>query len=156
MVGAGEGVTDRDMARGEVDQIGWDEKRRQAAGAALMQGQCAFGDSRKSSDPRTDHDACALTRLLTVREPTRVLYRLGRRSQRKDDKSVHLALVLGRYPIIGVEQSRGGLASRYLRSYLCRQVRHLEGVDRADPGFARSETAPIPLKTHTEGSDEPP
>src|SRR5215468_4734633 len=105
MVWAGEAVTDRDMARGEADQIGWDEKRRQAPWAALMQGQWALGESRKSSDPGTDHDACALTRLLTVRKPTRVLYRLGRRSQRKDDKSVHLALVLGRYPIISVEQS---------------------------------------------------
>src|SRR5262249_61895139 len=147
MVGAGEGVTDRDMARGEVDQIGWDEKRRQAAGAALMQGQCAFGDSRKSSDPRTDHDACALTRLLTVRELTRVLYRLGRRSQRKDDKSVHLALVLGRYPIIGVEQSRDGLASRYLRSYLCRHAPPLAGGDPAAPRVARRASGPLPPRT---------
>src|SRR5262249_12806214 len=142
-------------ARGKVDQIGWDEKRRQTAWAALMQGQCAFGDPRESSDPGTDHDAGALTRLFTVRKPTGVLYRLGSCSQRKDDKSVHLALVLGRYPIIGVEQSRGGLASGYLRSYLCRKVRHLEGVDCADPGFARGKTAPIPLKTDTEGGDEP-
>ena len=83
-----------------------------------MQGQCAFGNPRESSDPGTDHDAGALTLLLTFREPTSVLHRLSSRSERKDNKPIHLALVLGRYPIIGVEQSRGGLASRYLRGYL--------------------------------------
>src|SRR5271165_1598103 len=38
MVWAGEAVTDRDMAGGKVDQIGRDEKRRQAAWPALVQG----------------------------------------------------------------------------------------------------------------------
>src|SRR6516165_12428779 len=100
MVRTGEPVADGDMAGGEVDQIGRDEKRRQAAWAALVQGQSPFGDPRETPDPRTDHDAGALARLLAVRAPTRVLYRLSCSSQRKDDEPIHLALILGRYPII--------------------------------------------------------
>ena len=155
MVWTGEPVADGDMAGGEVDQIGRDEKRRQAAWAALVQGQCPFGDPRESPDPGTDHDTGALTGLLTVREPTSVLYRLSRSSQRKDDKSIHLALILGGYPIVSVEQSRSGVTSRDLRGYLCRQVRYLEGLDRADPGFAFGEAAPVPFEADTEGGHEP-
>src|SRR5271169_1067098 len=111
MVGSGKPVTDRHVPGGKIDQIGWNEERRQAAWAALVQGQCPFGDPREPADPGADHDAGALAGLLTVREPVGVLDRLSRRGQGKDDKPVHLALILGRYPIISVEQSGGGVTS---------------------------------------------
>src|SRR6516164_170660 len=155
MVRTCEPVADGDMAGGKVDQIGRDEKRRQAAWAALVQSQCALGDARESAYPGTDHDAGALTGLLTVREPTGVLYRLSRRRQRKDDKSIHLALILGRYPIISIEQSRSGVSPRHLSGYLCRQVRYLEGLDSADPGFAFGEALPVPFEADTERGYEP-
>ena len=105
VVGSAEAVADRDVAGGEIDEIGGNEERRKPSRSPLVERDRALGDARKSADAGADHDAGALARLLTVREPTGVLYRLSRSSQRKDDESIHLTLILGRYPIIGVKQS---------------------------------------------------
>ena len=79
-----------------------------------MQGQRAVGYPRQPAYPRPDHDAGALAVIFAVREPARILDRLGRGRQRIDDKPVHLALILRSDPIIGIEQPRGGVATRHL------------------------------------------
>src|SRR6516164_4626045 len=116
MVWTGKAIADRNMPGGEIDQIGRNEEWRQAARAALVQDQRPFRDPREAPDPGTDHDAGALARLFIVRLPAGVLHRLSCGSQRKDDEPIHLTLILGRYPIIGVEQSRSGVATRHLSS----------------------------------------
>ena len=68
--------------------------------------------------------------------------KLHRGAHGKDDELVHATLVFRRHPIVGVEQPGGTVAPRHLRGNPRGQVRNVEGLDRANPRFARQEAGP--------------
>ncbi len=134
------------MPGSKVDQIGGDEEWRQPARAALVQRQRPLGDPRKTADAGADHHSGALAVLQLFRPPPGILDRLSRSRERKDDEAVHLALILGRDPVVGVEETERGFAARHLRRDSRRQIGNVERLDRADPGDAREQALPIPFK----------
>ena len=109
------------------------EERRKPARTALVQGQRALCNPGQAADAGADHDPGSLALLLLLGHPSGILDRLGRRREREDDKPVHLALVLWRDPVVGIEKAGGGIAARHLRSDSRRQIGNVEGFDRADP-----------------------
>ncbi len=155
MVRPAEAIADRNMAGGEVDQIGRDEKRRQTARPALLQGEPALGDAGQAADAGADHDPGALALILALGRPLGILDRLGGGGHRIDDKAVHLALVLGRDPVIGVEQPGGGFAARHLGGNPRRQVGDIEGLDRAHPRSPGDQALPVALEADAEGRHQP-
>jgi len=155
MVRALEAIADRDVPRGQVDQVGGDKKWRQPARPAVLQRDRAVADAGQAADSRADHHAGAFEFLLVVGEPAGVLDRLDRGRHREDDEPIHPALVLGRNPIVGIEQPRRAITERHLRRDLRRQVRHVKGLDRADPGHAGDQLTPDPLDPEPERRHEP-
>ena len=143
------------MAGGEVDQIGRDEKRRQAARPALLQGEPALGDAGQAADAGADHDPGALALVVAARGPIGILDRLRGGGHRIDDKPVHLALVFGRDPVVGVEQPGGSFAARHLGGDPRRQVGNVEGLDRAHPRSAGDQALPVALEADAEGRHQP-
>src|SRR5471030_1283546 len=119
-----------------------------------MQDHRRLGDARQAADARADHDAGALSALVVLGPPPGILDRLNGRAHREEDEGIHLALVLGRDPVIDVEATFRGLAARHLSGDLRRQIRHVEGLDRADSGFAVQQAAPDPLRADAQGSDQ--
>ena len=150
-----EAVADRDVAGSEVDQAGRDEEWRDAARAALREQKGAVGDAGQSANTGADHDAGALAFLFVGRVPAGIVDGLRGGPHRKDDELVHAALVLWRDPIIGVEQARGFVAARHLPRDARGQVRHIEGLDRADPRYAGQEAAPYLIEPDAERRHEP-
>ena len=119
-----------------------------------MERDRALGDARKSADAGADHDAGALARFGVLGLPAGIRDRLLRRRQRVDDELVHLALLFGRHPIVGVEGARGGVAARHLSRYLRRQIRDIETLDRADAGLALDQALPHRLGADAERRDK--
>src|SRR5665213_2308966 len=149
-----EAVADRDVAGGEVDEVGRDEERRQAPRALLMQRQRALGDARKAADAGADHYAGAFALLVVLGHPSRIAHRLLRRAHRKDDELVHLALVLRRHPIVGVERARRGFAARHLPGDLSRQIRDVETLDRTNSRLSVDQLIPDVLGPDAQGRDQ--
>ncbi len=92
--------------------------------------------------------------VLVLGLPAGILDRLLRRGQRKDDELVHLALLLGRDPVVGIEGAGRGLAARHLAGDLRRQVGDVERLDRADARLALDEPLPDALGADAEWRDE--
>ncbi len=143
------------MTGRQVDQIGRDEKWCNPARTALVQGQRPFGDPGETTDTGANHDTGALALILAVRCPIGILDRLGGRGQRIDDKAVHLALILGRNPVIRVEQPRRGITARHLGRDPRRKIGHVERLDRADARDAGNQVLPISLEANAQGRHEP-
>jgi hypothetical protein len=76
-----------------------------------------------------------------------------RRRNRQHDETVHLALVLRRHIVVGIQQSAGGIAARHFSGDLRRQVGNIERLDAANTGFAVDQPFPVVLHAHTEGRD---
>ena len=86
---------------------------------------------------------------------TGILDRLNRGAHREDDELVHPPMVLGRDPVVGIEQPESAIAARHLPRHPRRQIGDIEGLDRTDPRFARQEAAPHLIEPDAERRHEP-
>src|SRR6202030_3640501 len=148
-------VPDRDVTGGEIDQIGGNKERRKTARTAFVQGQRTIGYSGQAADAGGDYHAGAPAPLFVLRSPAGIFARLGGCGERIDDEPVHFALVLGRHPIVGVEETRGSLAARDLSGDLDRQVGNVERLNRSDARHPLDQTAPVPFEADPERRHQP-
>ena len=80
--------------------------------------------------------------------------RLHARSERKDDEAVHLALVLGRHEVIGIEVIVGGIAYRHFAGDLVGQIRDVDRLNAANPGLPVDQTFPRRFDPAGKGGNE--
>ena len=142
------------MAGGEIDEIGRNEEGGKSARPALVQGERALGDTGEPANARADHHPAAFAILGPLGLPAGIGDRLLGGGQRKDDELVHLALFLGRNPVIDVERARGRIAARHLSGDLRRQVGDIEALDGANARLSLDQPPPDGLNPDAQRRDQ--
>ena len=111
-------------------------------------------DFLQTADAGADHYTGPNPRFLVVGLPAGIANCLLGGCQAIDDERAHAPLFLRRHPVVGVEAAIGGLTDGNLRGDLCRQVRDIERLDRAEPGFSVDQAIPVRLYSAPEGRDK--
>src|SRR5690606_6708403 len=138
---------DGDLPRGEVDDGGGDEERRDAAGTAVEQRAVLALDRREPADAGGDVDAHPI-RVGGRDLQAAVVHRELRRRDGVLDEDVHLLDIFLLDELQRVEVPH---LSRNLR----REVRDIEARDAPDPAAPREERAPVRAGADAHGGHQP-
>jgi hypothetical protein len=142
MVRPAEAEADRDLAGGEIDQVGGDEERTHPARPALVQDDRRLADARQAADAGADHHTRAIAVLVGLRRPAGILDRLAGRGNRADDEAVHLLLVFRLHPLVGIEAAVGRPSRRQLPGDLAAEIGGVERLNRADARLSADQPPP--------------
>ena len=116
----------------------------------------ALGDAGQPADAGADHHAGALARLLVLRASSRnPRPPASAAAMRIDDELVHLALVLGRDPVVGVEEARRrSRRAAPAPAILAGRSETSKRLDRADARLAGDQPLPVVLGADAERRDQ--
>ena len=149
MVRAFEAEFDRHLAGRQVDQACRNKKWADALGAFFMHQQHGFFDRVQPADTRTDHHARTLFRFFIFRHPTGILYRLRCCSHGEMDEVIHLFLLFGSDPVVGIEFTRIRAAFHFTRNARG-QVGNIAQRNGAKTRFRRKNIIPRRFNTATQ------
>ena len=160
MVRALQSMTDRHLARSQVDQAAGDEEGRDATRPLFGQDQRGLLDPLEATDPGADQNTGGNLIFVAFRVPVGVIERFGCRSHGKDDEVVDLALFLRLHPQIGIEGPVFAVAAWNLAGHLAGQIVGLEGFDATGAALALQNALPSHAgirpegRNHSDASDD--
>ena len=117
---------------------------------AVPQDERGLGDAFDAANSGADQNAAYDLIVIGARVPVRVVKRLCRRRHRKDDKIVHLALLLWLHPVVGVEAAGRAVAAGNLAGNLAGDIRDIEFFDALDSAVTGNKPPPRLLDAASE------
>ena len=128
MVRAFQAMTDRNPARGKIDDRAWNEKRRNTTRPFFKQGHGRLINGANTANAGTNHNTGTVPLILGRWRPAGISQRLRGGSKTEENELIGLFLILFVHPVIGIESAIASIAARNLARNLRTEIRHVKAT----------------------------